>query len=223
MTETTVSYGSDPYKVIEGIEIAKLKMLPKHVLVRWLKKEESKGGVLMPQNRQRKGYMKGQILSVGPDCSLHLEVGQTIQFESLADKEFLGVQDPADRDSVFAMRQEDIHGILEVEANGFTSFFPLNDYLVLKPDHGPREVGGIAVPEHLRKGGGMTWFGRIVCISPEVVESPEWNLAAPGDHVAYDVQCAQDVIVNGETMVVLRAAYILAVLNDRVEAINGAY
>lgn len=210
MTADTVN----PYAVVEGVEIATLRMLPKHVLVRWLKKVESKGGVLMPQNRQRRSYMKGEILSIGPDCSHHLEVGQTIQFESLADKEFLGVQDPADRDSVFAMREEDIHGILETHENGFTSFFPLNDYILLKPDQGMDEVGGVLMPEHLRKGSGMTWFGRVVCISPEVVESPQWNLASPADHVAYDTQCAQEVIINGETMVVVRAAYILAVLND---------
>jgi co-chaperonin GroES (HSP10) len=104
------------YAQVEGVFIASLVPMPHHVLVRWLKRTETKGGVLIPQNRQRKSFMKGQILRVGDGCDLGLREGALIQFDSLAEKEWLGVQDPADRDPVFFMREEDIHGVLTYDS-----------------------------------------------------------------------------------------------------------
>lgn len=41
------------YSVIDGVVIKDVKLLPGHVMVRWLHKEETKGKIILPQNRQR--------------------------------------------------------------------------------------------------------------------------------------------------------------------------
>src|ERR1051326_4531732 len=122
------------YAQVEGVFIASLVLRPHHVLVRWLKRTETKGGVLIPQNRQRKMYMKGTILSVGPNCDPALKPGLNVQFDSLSEKEPWGPWDPADRDPVFFMREEDIHGLLQYDSERRIPPQPVADRALIKPD-----------------------------------------------------------------------------------------
>ncbi len=103
------------YEIVEGLVVADIKPLPKHVLVRWLKKTETKGGVLIPQFRQRSGFMKGQILAVGPKCDPKLQPGVLIEFNGLSDKAWVGQQDPADRDTVFFTRVENVFALVKYD------------------------------------------------------------------------------------------------------------
>lgn len=139
----------EDYSVVEGVNISKLKPLPKHVLVRWLKKEQTKGGIILPQNRQRAGFMKGILLAVGPKCDDRLKVGQTIEFNGLATKEWLGVQDPADRDTVFFTRFENIYAIVDEQDAKKLDF--VWTWILVKPDAVPDELRGLLVPDSAKK------------------------------------------------------------------------
>lgn len=129
------------YEVIEGYEVDKIKPFPKHVLLRWCHKEETKSGVLIPQNRQRANLMRGQVLAVGPDCDPLLQKGKYVEFNGLSEKEWLGPQDPADRDTVFFIREEELMGVLD------GGFMALGDWVLIKPNEKPRESNGILIPQ----------------------------------------------------------------------------
>lgn len=167
------------YEVIEGIPVADIKPMPKHVLVRWLKKTETKGGVLLPQNRQRAGFMRGQVLAAGPGCDSQLVPGVMIEFNGMGDKEWLGVQDPADRDTVFFTRMENVVGLVqnfvvckkgcdipEIMRPGSvigvddpddvatrSSLAMVGTWILVRPDEMPGRTGsGLIVPRHIRDG-----------------------------------------------------------------------
>lgn len=113
---------AEKYRVVEGIDMAKVRPMKHHIIVRWLASKETKGGLILPQNRQRKNRMNGVILAVGPKCEPEIveafENGYRIVFDALSEKEWIGSQDPSDRDTVFIMREEDVLMTLEVvEAN----------------------------------------------------------------------------------------------------------
>ncbi len=95
------------YKIIDGVEIEKFRAMPHHIVVRWLGKPETNGGILIPENRQRKMYMNGLVLKSAASKE-DIKVGDRIVFDSMCDKEFLGPECPGDRDPVFMMREEDV-------------------------------------------------------------------------------------------------------------------
>lgn len=137
----------DEYAVIAGVDLSKLKPRPHHILVRWLDRKVTKGGILMPQNRQRAGIMKGVLLLVGPHCDYRLQVGKTIQFGGLCEKEFLGGETPGDRDPVFFMREEDVLGVRDG-----ARLDPISKVLIVKPDQEDAEKSGIVVVDRKQKG-----------------------------------------------------------------------
>lgn len=195
---------TDPYQVIEGVDIGTLSLRPHHVLVRWLKKEETKGGILLPQNRQRKSYMVGIVLKAGPESANKVIPGAKIQFNSLCDKEFMGAQDPADRDSVFVMVDDEIHGIIV----GADEFIPVLDLVLIKPDLVQREVSGIIVTAEPGKPMAAK-EGVIVLVGDGVKDEEELST---GLRVAYDPTVAEQLVMNGVDLVLVRSSYILGVL-----------
>lgn len=96
------------YKVIENVDMEKFRPMPHHIVVRWLRRLETKGGVLIPEIRERANYCNGIVLK-GSDCTFgDIKKDDLICFDSLAEKEFIGGQQPSDRDPVFIMREEDV-------------------------------------------------------------------------------------------------------------------
>jgi len=210
------------YDLVEDVNLSTFKPMPHHLVVRWLKKVESKGGVLYPENRQRKNYMKGEILVSGECDNTDLKEGVTIQFESLCDKQFLGVQDPADRDPVFIMREEDVHGVL---IPSFTNnkmqmiFEPMNEYVLLKPDEGKKEFGKLIVPESIGKAGEKVWSGVVISVGPKVKSEPKYRDLGvlPAHRVAYDAFTASEVILNEDKHVLLRVEYIMGEVDESAD------
>jgi co-chaperonin GroES (HSP10) len=152
--ENTAVMEKTGYEVVEGISVKDLLPMPHHLLLRWLDRKETKGGVLMPENRQRKGIMKGVILAKGYDCDTRLQIGDTVQFHGLCDKEFVGPQCPGDRDPVFFMREEDVIGVRMAK-----HLLPINGIVLVEPDLAPQEKGGIAIVN--REQGGMLRSGTV--------------------------------------------------------------
>ncbi len=119
-----------------------------HLLVRWLCRTETKGGILMPENRVRAGIMKGVILGMGHGCDPRLEVGQTIHFGSYTEKEFVGPECPGDRDPVFFMRDEWANngGVIGIREEGGRLQI-VNGLVLIRPDKNEDvTAGGIARP-----------------------------------------------------------------------------
>jgi co-chaperonin GroES (HSP10) len=158
----------DPqYQEIEGVDLSTLKPLPHHLLVRWPGKKETPGGVLLPQNRERLGLMKGQVLLVGPECDPRIKPGDSIQFSmALCEKEFLGSQTPKDRDPVFFMREEAVLGITSADGDRHVNIEPVNGCVLVKPDRKPEEMGGIAVVDRDAKDTFFCW-GQVVMLDPQ--------------------------------------------------------
>lgn len=195
----------DKYQVVEGVDMRTFKPRPHHVVIRWLHKEESKGGILIPQYRQRKLFMKGQVLVSGPECNPRLKWGAVVMFnalgtqENVCEKEFFGVQDPNDRDSVFVC--EDIHvlGTLNEDA---TKCDMLDNWILVLPDEGPEEKSGLLVPDAMRnrervyKGG---WTGLVVSIGDYV----DKGTCMVGDHIVYETLGAVSVFLNDKPHVVI--------------------
>src|SRR3990167_5206282 len=99
--------------VIEGVDVNRLKPMPKHIVVEWDGRPETKGGVIIPETRHRASYMLGWVLAAGLDCDESLTVGTRIMFDGLCDKEFIGPECPGDRPPVFFMRAEYVLGVVE--------------------------------------------------------------------------------------------------------------
>lgn len=135
------------YDVIDGVEIETLKLMPQHLLIRWGDRKETKGGIIMPQNRQRAGIMKGTLLKIGADCDPRFEVGQTVQFIGLCEKEFLGGETPGDRDPVFFMREENVVGI----HRGPGDLEIVNEFLFIEQDQEAEEKAGIKIVNREQK------------------------------------------------------------------------
>lgn len=173
---------ADKYAVVEGVEIAKLQPLPKHVLIRWLKKEETKGGILLPQTRQRSGFMKGIVLAIGPKCDPALEVGQTVEFNGLGDKEWLGVQDPADRDTVFFTRVENVYGIINRGPGDKPVLDMVGTWLLVRPDEMPKEKSGLVMVQQAREREMRQRAGLI----GTVVSAGGHTAQKAGDRIAFD-------------------------------------
>ena len=221
MTEEREVQSSNSYAVVEGVKIAELSPRPAHVLVRWLKKTETKGGVLIPQYRWRKGYMKGEVLKAGHGCDARLSPGTVIQFDSLADKEFLGVQDPVDRDTVFFLREEDIHGII-TEDDGLKRMVLCNEYVLIRPDEGEAEKAGLSVPDSARKQTMFVWHGVLLGVGPEVVDGGRYDglRGLVSQRIVYQTEMANGTIMNGRELTVIRADYIIGVFEPE-EALSG--
>lgn len=114
--ESDIYYPENNLKaVLGGRSLDDFKPRFGHALIRWLGRRETKGGVILPQNRQRAGMCKGILLRLGPvgDDESELREGQTIIFDLNCDKEFVGPQIPGNEDPVFVMRVEDIMAIDE--------------------------------------------------------------------------------------------------------------
>lgn len=178
------SDGSSPYHVIDGVRVFDLKPMPHHLLVRWLGKAQTKAGVILPQNRQRAGLMKGVLLRVGPECDWRLQEGQTIEFDGLSEKEFLGGQSPDGRDPVFFMREEDVMGIVRPASPPRLEM--LNTRLLIKPDLEVSEKNGIVIVRREQKG--LILSGVVVARDVESVED-----VVPGDRVFYDRAMATEL------------------------------
>lgn len=143
---------AEDYKVVEGVEIDRLKPLPRHVLVRWFRKPETKAGILIPQNRQRAGFMKGQLLAVGSDCDPALKAGMLIEFNGLGDKLFVGVQDPDDRDTVFGTRYENVYGIVGSHDGDSSTLDMVGSWILVTPDVIPeKRESGLLLPGQARE------------------------------------------------------------------------
>jgi len=155
------------YEVIEGLQTESVTPLPKHVLLRWLKKEKTKAGVIIPQYRHRAGFMKAQVLALGEGVPEELAVGDLVLFNGLGEKEWLGVQDPADRDTVFFMRAENIYGII---GDG-GSIRMLGAYMLVRPDEVKKESsGGVIIADPIRRDEqrrASAYMGEVVHAGPE--------------------------------------------------------
>ena len=196
------------YSVIEGVEIAKVKLLPGHVMVRWLHKEETKGNIILPQNRQRAHFMKGEVLCLAPDCA-PLVKGQHIEFDGLCEKVFIGSQQPNDRDVVFVMRIERIYGTVRYE-DGKPTLDMIRDHILLRPDPHPTELAGLIVTEstgeNMRRRA-RAWVGEVIRTG-ERVESCQ-----PGDRIAYATSYAAPLKMgdhNAETCIIIQDMDVLA-------------
>jgi co-chaperonin GroES (HSP10) len=196
----------DPYQEIEGINISTFNLRPHHVMIRWLKKEETKGGILLPQNRQRKSFMIGSVLKVGPECVENLIIGSKVQFNSMCDKEFLGPQDPSDRDTVFIMIDDEIHGIIKEGEK--SSFHPFHDFVMIKQDEHKKEVCGLVAPVDPRMP--MEPREGVVISVGEGVKPVDEVVA--GCKVLFDPVMCDEVIMNGETFTLVRLSAILGII-----------
>lgn len=196
------------YDVVEGIEIKNLRPRDKHVLIRWLKKEETKGGVLIPQTRQRSGFMKGEILSVGCKCDPKIQPGCLVEFNGLGQKEWLGVQDPHDRDTVFFTRTENVYGLVST-VDGKPKLDMVNDWILVKPEV-EKEKGGLAVPDTAIEGSmrmRQGLIGKVVSAGSDVYSCLE------GDKIAFDATGATKIRVgdhNEEICLVIEDDAVLA-------------
>lgn len=193
----------DEYSVVEGIDLSQLKPMPKHLLVRWLGKTETKGGVILPQNRQRVGLMKGVLLKVGSGCDARLSEGLTVEFDGLCEKEFLGAQIPGDRDPVFFMREEDLIGIVWGPGN----LEMLNKRILSLPDKDAAEKYGLVVLSLEQKGQMVSG----VVVSKDAKDDCDFNV---GDRVFYDRGTATELKLgdfDGELHHITRSAYVEAV------------
>ncbi len=141
-----------PYEVVDGFKTEEIKPLPKHVLLRWFKKTETKGGIAIPQYRQRAGFMKGQILAVGEDCDSRLKPGVFVEFNGLGLKEWVGEQDPEHRDTVFVTRVENLYAIIVESDCGSPLVQAIGYWVFVRPDEPPKEKGGLVIPESARAG-----------------------------------------------------------------------
>lgn len=139
----------DPYEIIDGIKIQDVRPRRRHLLIRWFRKTKTKGGILIPEYRHRANFMKGEILAVGEGCEAGLRPGVIVEFNGLGEKEWLGVQNPADRDTVFFTREENIFCIVSGQ-NGKTSVQAVGDWVFIKPDPGANERNGLLIPEPAR-------------------------------------------------------------------------
>lgn len=197
----------EKYRVVEGIELAKLHLLPHHVCLRWLHKEESKGGVLLPQNRWRARFTKGQVLAVGPGVNPRLKWGALVMFNALGsqenpcEKEFLGVQDPPDRDTVFIC--EDIHmlGTLTYDTpESDPRVEMLDNWVLVEPDDGADEKRGLAVPDAYRNQERVvksSWTGRVKGVGEYV------DTCKAGDWIAYETLGAVSIMLEDKPHVVI--------------------
>ena len=146
------------YSIVEGVQLALLTPMPHHILVRWPGKKETKGGIIVPENRERLGLMNGDILLVGTDCDERLQPGRTIQFSMLCEKEFMGPQCPGDRDPVFFMRDEDVFGIVTKGPDGRNASLDLiNGCVLTKPEIKPSEIAGLITVDRDAKTSFSVW------------------------------------------------------------------
>lgn len=146
--ESMAMEGETRYTIVSGLNLTFFKPMPKHLVVRWLGRKETKHGILMPQTRERCGVMSGIILAMGKDCDVALEVGQKIQFGSFTEKEFIGPECPADRDPVFFMAEMDVIGYIQLEPLTYLhggTLMPINKNLFVKPDLEVAEKSGLTM------------------------------------------------------------------------------
>lgn len=188
----------EDYSVIEGVPIGNLRPMPHHILVRWPGKNETKGGILIPQDRERLGRMNGEVLAVGPDCDDRLHPGKLVQFSGVCEKEFLGSQSPNGRDPVFFMREEDLFGILYKDHKGFdVTMELLNGFVLTRPERKPFEISGVIVPDRDAKDSFGVW-GEVLQIDRKA--KTEFNV---GDSVLYPRNIAEEIRVGDYSSEVL--------------------
>lgn len=174
----------EKYSVVEGVDIASFKPMPNHLLVRWPGKKETKGGILIPQNRERLGLMNGEILAVGPKCNPRFYPGKVIQFSMFCEKEFLGAQNPADRDTVFFMTEENVLGIVHKDVNAIEL---VNGNVLTRPEKKPEEVSGLLTVNRDDKTSFSVW-GEVVQVDAETI-----NEYKVGDSILYDRNMAEEL------------------------------
>jgi co-chaperonin GroES (HSP10) len=217
------------YEVIEGVDMATFLPRPMHVVIRWLKKTETKGGVILPQNRQRAHFMKGQLLAVGPQCDPKLQPGLLVEFNGISDKEFLGVQDPVDRDTVFVTRVENVFGLVDraPEAEGWKGDAELaqavvgaiprldmvGDWLLVRPEAQPdRTAFGLTIPGQARARAQRQQQGLV----GKVLSAGGFvDTCRAGDRIAFDATHATQVHLGDHN-----AEVVLVIDNDAVLGID---
>lgn len=201
--ETAYSEIPEAYKVIEGFPLEGIRPLPKHVLVRWMSKKETKAGVLIPQNRERAHLMRGQVLAVGPECDQKLEPGQEIAFDGLTEKEWLGPQSPPDRDTCFFFRVENVYAVVRRVYGKAPEMDMVGSWILVRPDPSAGEKSGLMLAnldggERKRTRG--AWTGEALSVGSEA------GSCVKGDMVVYETRFAKDFQVgdfDGEICVVV--------------------
>lgn len=199
------------YRFIEGVEIAKAKMLRGRLMVRWLHKEETKGGVILPQNRQRAHFGKGQVLAIGDDCK-PLMPGQFIQFDAQCEKTWIGEQNPAGRDTVFVMDIERVYGTISRDAGDNPVMDMIRDHILLRPDPHPSEVRGFIVTETIQENErrrAQGWQGTVLRTGEKV------DSCVPGDRIAYETSYAAPLKMgdhNAETCIIIQDRDVVGIL-----------
>lgn len=188
MSETATVEAQD-YSIVEGFKISELRPRPKHILVRWYSKKETKGGVLLPEYRHRAGILRGQVLAVGPECDKRLTVGCVVQFGGLVEKEFLGPQIPGDRDPVFFMREESVVGLLGHSDDGAILDL-INGNVLITPDLKDSEKSGIIIVNREKSLNEYTVSGIVADLDPE--GSYEFK---KGDRLYYHSQFVEEIKV----------------------------
>lgn len=209
-----MSEKSATYDVIEGYSVGRIKLLPRHVLIRWFSKTETKAGIVIPQTRERAHFMKGQLLSVGPDCGQLLKAGQLVEFNGLGQKEWLGSQSRADRDTVFFTRWENIYAIIHYDQGDTLRLEMCGEWVLVKPDEYPREKGNLLIPDQVRESAqrrrsGLTGVVRGCGADVET--------CIDDDHVIFDATGATQLRLgdhNGELCLIVRGEDILGRICD---------
>ena len=193
------------YKVIEGIDLSALSPRPHHILIRWHGRSETKGGIIIPQDRERMGRMNGEVLLVGPKCDPRIKPGSIVQFSQFSEKEFLGPQSPDGRDPVFFMLEENVFGILTRTGDGFTPTIEmLNGCVLTRPELQPKEKGGLIVVDREATQSFSIW-AEVVAVDKEA--NVEFNV---GDSVLYPQNMAEDFRLGdftSEVLNVVRCGY----------------
>ena len=200
------------YKEVDGVNLDTFKPLPHHLCLRWLKKEETKGGVLIPQYRQRKLYARGVVLSVGPEVNPRLYPGRVVMFNISCEKEWLGVQDPADRDTVFTTMDENVLGTIERDGET-TRVDCVDGWILIKPDEGKDYVSGLVrseITKEQERFSATGWFGFVESVGEDV------ECCKVGDRVAYQAGGSLGILL-GDHMGTARCL----VLEGMIMAIAG--
>lgn len=202
--------------VIEGVDLSRLNPMPHHLVIRWEGKKETKGGILIPQDRERLGLMNGEVLLVGQECDPRLKPGQLVQFSmATCEKEFLGSQTPGDRDPVFFCREEELIGILQRDLKTSKSSIELlNNCLLVRPELKPEERGGLLTVDREAPETMCVW-GEVLQVDKESKKG--FNV---GDVILYKRNVSEDFRLGdfeAEKLHVIRVGYFGG---DEVEAIK---
>lgn len=231
MNHTRYTEDMNLYQEVDGLDLTdpqKFQPMPKHVLLRWLQKEVSKGGVIIPQTRWRKNFAKAVVLAVGPDTNPRLERGALVSFNINCEKQWLGDQVRRDLlDTMFFCEDANVLGTVEYpEDNSDPQIHALDKWILVEADPSPENLApGIAVsqahkdrPRILSK----AWPGTVLSVG-ELAGS-----CVPGDRILYETYGSLSLMAGdqqGKSVVAIMDEFVLGYIESeetkaQQEAVN---